>query len=206
MKNVNKYVLFALSYVLNALGNALTIKGSVGTIVWTSTCENIAFYFNVTIGVATTIISIVMYTVSKLIGKDFKVKDTVICILLSSLFGFLVDMFIYILGPTPSPNVLTNYIYCISGVLLIAMCVSVTIYVNIAFLAIDDFLKNLRHYVFNDNIVLATNSSMLLGFALAIIFGLLNGQILNMTILTILLSLFLGKIIHFFDVLFGFKN
>ncbi len=206
MKNINKYLLFAISYVLNALGNALMVKGSIGAIVWTSTFENVAAFFSISVGTATTIISIIMYTISKIIGKDFNIKDTTICILLSALFGSLIDMFLYIIGSTPSANILVNYAYGISGVLIIAMCVSLAIYANVAYLALDDFLKNLRNHVFKGRVVIATITSLTIGFIIAMVFGTLYGEVLNMTILTIVASLSLGKLIDIFDIIFGFKK
>lgn len=206
MKNINKYVLFAISYVINALGNALTVKGAVGTLMWTSTFENFAAFFSISVGTASSIISVVMYVASKIIGKDFKVKDTVICITLSAFFGVLIDVFLFILGKTPSSNLLINYCYGISGVLFISMAVSLAIRANVAYLALDDFLKNLKTYVFKGNIVKAANTSLFIGFIVAVAFGLAGGKILNMSILTIIASIFLGKITDIFDILFGFKE
>ncbi len=206
MKNIKNYILFAISYVINALGNALTVKGAVGTLMWTSTFENFAAFFSISVGTASSIISVIMYVISKIIGKDFKVKDTIICISLSAFFGVLIDFFLTVIGTNPSNSVLINYGYSISGVLLIAIAVSLAIKADVAYLALDDFLKNLKNIVFKGNIIKAVNTSFFIGFVVAVAFGLAGGQIRNMSILTILASIFLGKITDIFDILFGFKE
>ncbi len=206
MKNVNKYVLFAMSYVLNALGNALTVKGAVGTLMWTSTFENLAAFFSITVGTASSIVAVLSYIVSKIIGKDFKLKDTVICITISILFGGLIDIFLFIIGKTPSTNVFLNYGYSISGILLISIAVSFAMKADVAYLALDDFLKNMKVHIFKGSIVKAVNTSFFIGFIIAVTFGLASGKVHNMSILTIVASIFLGKITDIFDGIFGFKE
>ncbi len=206
MKNINKYLLFVIGYVFNAFGNALTVKGAVGTAMWTSAYENVAAFCGITVGTASSIIALTSYIVSKFIGKDFKIKDAAICLVLSVFFGTLIDFFLFLIGPTPSPNPFMNYAFAVAGILVITASVSITIYADVAYLALDDFLKNLRFYVFNENVVKATNTSLLIGFIITVTFGLLNGEILNLTVLTVVISLSFGFLINFFDIIFGFKK
>ncbi len=207
MKNINymnKYLMFILSYLGNALGNALTIKAGIGTFVWTSAFENLGAFFNISVGTANIIISLIFYVVSKIIGKDFKLKDATICVVISIFFGRLIDFFLLIIGHSPATNVYVNYSIGVVGVLIIAMTISLAIKANVAFLALDDFMKNLKVYVFKGNIAIASSTSQAIGFAFAITFGLLNGQILNMTVFTVIATACCGLLISSFDKLFGF--
>ncbi len=206
MKNSTRYLIFILSYFLNALGNALTVKGSVGAIVWTSTFENIGAYFGVTVGVATSVVSVIFYFVSKIVGRDFKLKDGMACVFLSYFFGMVIDFFLSIIGSSQSDVMLYNYIYCFAGVILISMSVSLAIHVDVAYLALDDFIKNLKTYIYKGNVLKATYTSLGTGLVLAIIFGILNGEIINLTILTAILSLSFGYLVEVFDIIFKFKH
>ncbi len=205
MKNLKNYIMFAISYVFNAFGNALMIKGSVGALMWTSTFENFGNFVGVTAGMATSIISVIFYIVSKIIGRDFKLKDTIICLILSVSFGTLIDFFLYLIGKTPLDSVYLNYTIALVGMILISVSVSLAIEANVAFLALDDFLKNLKVYVFKGNVLKATYGSLGIGFIIAIITGLLYGQIANMTVLTIISSLLFGYLVQISDILLGFN-
>ncbi len=206
MKNIKNYMLFALSYLLNAFGNALMVKGSVGALMWTSTFENVALFLGVSVGIASSILQVIFYVISKVIGKDFKLKDTVICITLSVFFGTLIDICLLIVGRTPLTNIYLNYIIAILGIFAIGFSVSLAIHANVAFLALDDFLKNLKIYVFKNNVVKATFSSLGIGFIIAIAFGLLHGEIANMTVLTIISSIAFGHIVQLADKILGYDK
>ncbi len=206
MKNIKNYIMFAVSYLLNALGNALMIKGSVGALMWTSTFENFGNLIGVTAGTATSILSVLFYTISKIIGKDFKPKDAVICVVLSVFFGTLIDFFLYIIGKSPLDKVYLNYTIALLGILFIAIAVSLAIRANVAFLALDDFLKNLKIYILKGSVVKATLASQTIGFVIAIVCGLLYGEVVNMTILTILASFCFGYVVDISDRILGFKK
>ncbi len=206
MKNTKNYILFILSYLLNAFGNALMIKGSVGALMWTSTFENVALFLGVSVGIASSIIQIVFYTISKIIGRDFKLKDTAICLGLSVFFGTLIDFFLYLIGPASFENAYLNYLIFFISVIMISTSVSLAIKANIAFLALDDFIKNLKTYIFKGNVMKATNASLGIGFIIALIFGILHGEIANMTILTIISSISFGYLVQLSDKMFGFNK
>ncbi len=206
MKNLKNYVMFIVSYFLNAFGNALMIKGSVGALVWASTFENFGAFFGITVGAATSILQVVFYIISKLIGRDFNPKDTVICVSLSVLFGTLIDFFLFIIGKAPYDKVILNYGLLIFGIIIISIAVSLAIKANVAFLALDDFLKNLKIHVFKGNVVKAMLAQQSVGFVLAIIFGLLHGEIYNMSIVTIVASLTFGNVVAISDKLLGFDK
>lgn len=205
MKQQKRYILFFISYLLNAFGNALMVKGSIGSIVWTVTAENFGALAGVSVGLATTIISIVFYTISKIIGKDFKIKDTIYCIVLTIFFGVLIDFFIKIIGAESSSYMIINYFYGLIGIIIVCLSSSLAIEVNVAFLAFDDFNKNLKYHVFKGNVVRAITTSVTIGFALAIFFGLLNGDIVNVSFVT-LSSFLLGVIVNIFDRLLNFNT
>ncbi len=204
INNMNKYLMFFLSYLGNALGNALTIKGAVGTFVWTSAFENIGAFLDVSVGTATSLVSLLFYVLSKLIGKDFNLKDATTCIFFSVFFGTLVDFFLSLFGRSPFSSIYANYILGLSGVFIISLSVSLAIKANVAFLALDDFIKNLKLYVFKGNVTIATSVMQLIGFAFAIGFGLLYGKILNMTLFTVIATACFGLLVSAFDKLFGF--
>ncbi len=206
MGTTKRYIVFIISYLLNAFGNALMVKGSVGAIVWTATFTNMASFLDITVGMATSIIMLIFYFISKIIGRDFNVKDAISCITLSYFFGTLIDFYLGIIGNNQSDNILINYVYAIVGVLIVSMSVSLTIHVDVAYLALDDFLKNLKNKVFKGNVAIASYASLGIGAILAIIFGYLNGEILNVNIFTVIASLSLGILISMFDVLFKFNK
>lgn len=204
MKYLNKYVMFLLSFLLNAFGNALMVKGSIGSIVWTVTAENIGAFLSVSVGLATTIISVVFYIISKIIGKDFNIKDTALCIVLTIIFGYAIDFFIMLIGSNQSTNQILNYVYGFTGIIIVCMSSSLVMRANVAYLAFDDFNKNLKIHIFKGNVTKAISLSIFIGFSIAIIFGLLHGQIVNVSLVTFT-SFGLGFVVGFFDKIFGFN-
>lgn len=206
MKNLNHYVMFLISFTINALGNALMVKGAIGSIIWTATFENMGAFFGTTVGQMTSIMSVIMYGVSKLIGRDFKIKDTAICIALSILFGYAIDFFSFLINANVQPtNEILSWVYGIGGILLVCASVSLVIEADVAYLAMDDFTKNLKVHVFKGDIVKTVTTSIALGMALALIFGFLNGELINISLVTFG-SFLLGYVVEAFDVLFGFKE
>ncbi len=205
MKNLNKYVMFFLSYLLNALGNALMVKGSIGSIVWTVTAENVGAFAGISVGLATTIISVVFYIISKIIGKDFNFKDTAICIVLTIFFGFFIDFFIMLIGAEQSANMIVNYIYGFTGIVIVCMSSSLVMEANVAYLAFDDFNKNLKVHIFKGNVAKAITTSIFIGFSIAVIFGLLHGGIVNLSLVTFT-SFGLGYVVSTFDKIFRFNK
>ncbi len=203
MRHINKYIMFFISYLLNAFGSALMVKGSIGSIVWTVTAENLGAFAGITVGLATTIISVVFYIISKIIGKDFNIKDTGVCIVLTVFFGFFIDFFIMLIGAEQSANMIVNYIYGFTGIIIVCMSSSLVIEANVAYLAFDDFNKNLKVHIFKGNVARAITTSICIGFSIAIIFGLLNGDIVNVSLVTFT-SFGLGYVVSTFDKIFGF--
>lgn len=204
MKYLNKYVMFLLSFLINAFGNALMVKGSIGSIVWTVTAENIGAFLSVSVGLATTIISVIFYIISKIIGKDFNIKDTALCIVLTIIFGYAIDFFIMLIGSNQSTNQILNYVYGFTGIIIVCMSSSLVMRANVAYLAFDDFNKNLKIHIFKGNVTKAITLSIFIGFSIALIFGLLHGQIVNVSLVTFT-SFGLGFVVSFFDKIFGFN-
>lgn len=200
-----RYIIFIVSLLLNALGNAFMLKGNVGSTPWTAAFGNVSNYFNITPGTASIIISILFFIISKIIGKDFKLFQSIICLIASSSYGLVTDFYLAIIGREQSAFIVVNYLYAFLGVILVAMAVSFAIQANIAYLALDDFLKNLKFYICKGNIALATFASSFIAISMAVVTGLLFGEVENITVLTLLVAVFLGVIVSFFDRIFVFK-
>lgn len=203
-----RYVIFILSLFINALGNAFMLKGSVGSAPWTACFDNFSNFFHITPGTACIILSLVFYVISKLIGRDLKLSESIICVVSSSVYGLITDFYLLIIGREQTTSIFMNYFYGIFGVILVAIAVSMAIQANIGYLALDDFLKNIKTHVCKGNISVASIFSSIIALAISGITGYLSGGIVNITILTIFIGLFLGILVSFFDkiIIIKFKD
>lgn len=194
-----RYLVLILSVFINALGNSLMLKGSVGATPWSASYGNISNFFDITPGTASILVAIIIYLVSKLIGKDFNIKSALICVLITFSYGFLIDFYLFIFGREQSPYIFVNYIYAILGILFGSCGVSLAIQANVGFMALDDFAKNMKKHICKGNIALSMFISSGTAIVVSIVTGLLYGKIENITFLTLLFMFFFGILISMFD-------
>ncbi|MFV0503572.1 MAG: hypothetical protein ACK5LT_06350 [Lachnospirales bacterium] len=196
-----RYMVFIFSIFVNAFGNALMLKGSVGSTPWAAAFDNMAQFTNLTPGACCIILSIIFYIVAKIVGKDFDMKETIICAISSASYGGITDLYLLVIGYEPSTSVVVNYILAIVGIVVVAYSVSIAIQANVGYLAIDNYARNLKVYVFKNNVIKAVLFTSATAIAIAVVTGFLSGRIKNITVLTLLVTLFLGNIIAVFDKL-----
>lgn len=200
-----RYFVFAISLFINAFGNSLMLKGGVGASPWTAAFDNVSVFFHITPGTAANLIFFCLYTASKIIGKDFSLKKTSLFVVITIFYGFVCDGFLWIIGPDQLSNMLLNYVLAITGALTLALSISLSIKANAIFLALDDFLKNTKKHIFNGNIKKASFLSNSIALLTAVFFGLLYGQIHNVTFLTFIITFVFGMAVSFFDRIINIK-
>lgn len=200
-----RYIVLIISILMNSFGNSLMIKGSVGATPWSASYSNISNYFGITPGTASICVAIIMYVLSKIIAKDFKLRDAIICVLITVSYGYLIDFYLFILGRDQSPLMLMNYFYAFAGVIIASCAVSLTIQANVGYMALDDFVKNLKFHICKGNIALSMFMSSGLAILVSVVVGSLAGSIVNITFLTLLFLFGFGFLISIFDKLIVIK-
>lgn len=196
---IKRYIVLVISVFINALGNSLMLKGNVGATPWSSSYGNMSNCFNITPGTASIIVAVIIYLVSKIIGRDFKIRDALICVLITFAYGGLIDTYLFILGPDQSQYLVVNYIYAFMGIICASCAVSLAIQANVGYMALDDFAKNLKKHVCKGNIALSMLISSGIAVIVSITTGLFAGRVENITFLTLFFTFFFGVLISMFD-------
>lgn len=203
-----RYFVFAMSLFINAFGNALMFKGGVGASAWTACFNNVSVFFHISAGTASSLVFIILYSISKLIGKDFSFKRAFVFLMLSAFYGVVCDSILWVIGAEQLTSTFLNCVLAVCGACALALSISLSIKANVIFLALDDFLRNTKEHIFNGNIKKASLFSNCLALSSAIIIGLIIGHIYNVTILTFIITFVFGYIVNFFDnaIVINFKD
>ncbi|MGD9909878.1 MAG: DUF6198 family protein [Candidatus Izemoplasmatales bacterium] len=200
-----KISLLFVAILCNGLGSAITYQTKLGMSAYGASAANISNYLpGVTPGIAFILISAVMYIAAVLIHKKITWIDFLGSLLFLLLFSSVLDLFIMIIPQMEFWPLVLRVLMNIIGLLILLLGIAVHLKVNIAVHPMDVFLKVMQEDVFK-SVVKGTYFSYGLAFIIAIIFGLLNGQITDIGFGTLFI-LTLGGVIMSFYNRFVLKN
>lgn len=194
MKKFLLYMLIAITG--NALGTALMDLSNLGLTAWGSASKNVAVYYDVYLGTAFVILSVIFYTIACLIRKRFDFKELIFSSIALFAFGGLTNFFIEILPPLDA-TLFIRVILNIFGLLILLFAIAVHIKLNVALQPMDVYLRETQKKV--NSIVLGTFITYLSAFLTALIFGLLEGEINGIGFGTILTLTASGFILRFYN-------
>ncbi|WP_445489136.1 YczE/YyaS/YitT family protein [Niallia sp. 03133] len=199
MKISIRVILLVFSIILNALGNALTIKVALGSAPWTAASLNVSKGLGISVGSATIIIGSIILILDDVLRRKFnRIKDLYNFLYLMS-FGYIIDLWLLSMRNVEFHHFSFRLFLCIAGILMIGAAVSIYLRVDLVFHPCDDLLNILRRKYLNGNVIYAEIISLGLPLCISGIFGVVQNKIYGINIGTLISFMFLGFFIHFFD-------
>lgn len=181
----------------NALGTALMTNTSLGLTAWGSAAYNIGRFFHISFGTAFIIMAIIFYFVALLISKRFNIVETVLSLAFLVSFGMLSDLFIYIIPDLTEINYIFRLLINFVGLGILIFSIALHLKILIAVHPCDVFLYQMQAVCKSDAI--GTYLTYGIAFLIAIIFGLLFGEISGIGLGTIITVLFSGLMIKVYN-------
>ncbi len=182
MKNIRIYatLLSILGILLNALANAFVAKAFLGNTPIGITAMNMSSSFNMTFGTAITILCVISFVLARIISRSYRPIADTIGLIISIVFGVIIDMFTVMLEVLPMTNALYQWIYCMFGLLVMTLSIALYIKADVIILAFDDLMNKVRIHLTGGNFTKASNIVFTIFIIFAIAFGLLGEHSIGM--------------------------
>ncbi|WP_241654831.1 YczE/YyaS/YitT family protein [Sporolactobacillus shoreae] len=190
-----------VSVLLNAFGNALTVKTALGSAPWTAASLNLSSVFGITVGQALIIVGFIV-----LIADDFLrgrrsrslLRDSFNFLYVLS-FGYMIDVWLLLMRHMTVNGFILRIAVCVFGIMCIGCALSIYFRVNLVLHPFDDLMKILREKFFHGNVVLAQRVSLGIPLAVGLSIGLVRHQLIGISIGTAVSFLCMGYFILLFD-------
>ncbi|KAA9031161.1 hypothetical protein F4V44_01650 [Niallia endozanthoxylica] len=133
---------FVCSIMLNALGNSFMIIANLGSAPWAAAGENLASILPFSIGVCIIFLNFCSFMLSYLMKIKFTFLMIIKSIVLTFVFGMLIDIFVYIHQIMYVPeNIWIRCLYILIGLNLMAVAISIYFQSSTVYLPSDYLLK-----------------------------------------------------------------
>lgn len=199
--NINylkKYSLWILSIVVNAFGNFLLIKSSMGSGPWIAASMGIAKSSHLQIGVCSIILNFLVYIPIIIISKKVNILKLLGSFFVAYIFGKFLDLFLNIFSWLSLTKLPIRIIIFLLGDIILSAGISVYLRLNIAMNPFDQFLQTVNEFLIPD---LRKANLVYLGvpLILAVSFGLYNDfDFSGIGFGTLFMFIFNGMFIKFF--------
>lgn len=188
-----------LSVLLNAFGNALTVKATLGSAPWTAAGLNLSNIMGITVGNALIIIGFITLIADDLLRRHWNRMKDVYNFLYVLSFGYVIDAWLFVMQHITVNGFLLRIAVCVFGIMCIAAALSIYFRVNLVLHPFDDLLKILRDKYFHGNVVLAQRVSLGIPLTVGLTVGLVRHHLIGINIGTIISFLCMGYFILLFD-------
>ncbi|GAY76719.1 YczE/YyaS/YitT family protein [Sporolactobacillus inulinus] len=187
------------SVLLNAFGNALTVKAAFGSAPWTAASLNISSATGLTVGTVLILMGLVVLVADDMLRQHWNGIKDVFNFLYMMSFGYLIDLWLLVMQPITVNGWLLRVLVCVIGVLCIAAALSIYFKVNLVLHPFDDMLKILREKYLKGNVVLAQRISLGIPLAIGLAVGFFRHELVGINLGTLISFLCMGYFILFFD-------
>jgi uncharacterized membrane protein YczE len=194
---MKKLLYLIIAVIGNALGTALMSETRLGMTAWGSGVKNFSYFFNISLGVGFVILSIFFNVLANIIRRKINVMEFIQSFLFLFTFGFLTDFFIALLPSLGDFSLLIRLCINTLGLIILLFSIALHLRVNLAVHPMDVFLSVIQKKL--NSVSKGTYFVYAIAFSIAILFGVLNHQILGIGIGTINTLLLSGIIMDFFD-------
>ena len=194
---MKKIGFLTIAVIGNALGTALMAETELGMTAWGSGALNLSNFFDISLGLGFVCLSILFYIIAITIRKEFIFNEFLMSFAFLFAFGVFTDIFILLLPELIQLSFVVRIMLNLFGLLILLFAIALHLRVNLAVHPMDVFLS-VMHKQFK-NVAIGTYFVYFIGFAVAIIFGLLHGVIEGVGIGTVNTLLLSGIIMKYYD-------
>ncbi len=189
------YLMIAI--IGNALGTALMASSSLGMTAWGSGASNVGSFFHLSIGIGFIILSVLFYGLSVIIRRKFNLIEMIESTIFLLSFSFLADVFIDLLPSFIGINIVYRIMINIVGMLILMFSIAVHIRLHRFVHPMDIFLSTIQKKM--RSVSKGTYFAYFIGFSIAIIFGLLDGEIVDIGIGTVITLVSSGLVMKYYN-------
>lgn len=194
-------VWLVVSVLLNAFGNALTVKAALGSAPWTAASLNVSSALGITVGQALIIAGgIVLIVDDFLRGHWNRMKDLFNFLYVLS-FGYLIDAWLFVMQHMAVNGMIVRVTVCTIGILCIGCALSIYFRINLVLHPFDDLMKIMQEKFFHGHIVPAQRLSLGIPLAIGLAVGLIRHDLIGISLGTVISFLCTGYFIVLFDKL-----
>ena len=195
-----KRIVYLLIAILgNGLGSAMMKNSTLGMSVWGAASTNVSNYITVfTPGQAFILVSVLFYLIALYIRKDVVIGELISSMIFLILFSTIFDLFINLLPNMDSWHMIWKYVINIAGMLILLFSIALHLHINFAVHPMDVFLKTMQDYVFK-SVVKGTYFAYGCAAFIAILFGFMAGDVIDLSFGTIMILVFGGSIMGLYN-------
>lgn len=186
---MKKIIVLIIAVLLNAFGQSLMAETEFGMTAWGMAAVNLEAFAGISLGMAFIILATGSYFFAIFLRKRFDLREMIESFLFLFAFGFLTDLFVYLLPSLNEVHILLRLMYNVIGLLILLFSIALHLKVNRAIHPMDVYLRELQDMV--KSVRTGTYIAYGSAFILGTLFGLLYGEILGIhfgTVYTLLLS------------------
>lgn len=192
---------FTFAILINSFGNGITVATNLGSALWTASAVNIAHLFNISLSTTLIIYGVVVVTANGLILGRLIPHKVIGNLLFMVPFGYLVQFFSQLLLQL-GINALPLWVVIpldFSGILLIAIGISIYQRVNLIMHPNDDLMQTIRFKFMHGNAATANWISFTPPFFISMLCFLVSGHLYALNIGSVFAILFQGSAIGLAD-------
>ena len=193
---MKKILVLIVAVLLNALGQSLMAQTEFGMTAWGMAAVNLEAFATLSLGLSFIVLSVLAYVFATIIRKRFDAREMVESFLFLFAFGFLTDLFVYLIPNLSSLHLLSRFLFNFIGLLILLFSISLHLKVNRAIHPMDVYLKEIQFKV--KSVRFGTYISYGSAFVIGIALGFMNKEILGINFGTIYTLLLSGLIFGFY--------
>lgn len=181
----------------NALGTALMARTNLGMTAWGSAASNTGYLLGITLGQAFIVLSVLFYIIATLLRRKFILKEMIESTLFLLAFSFSSDYFILLIPELDGLPYYVLIILNVCGMLILMFSIAVHIRLHRFVHPMDIYL-----YVIQKKLKSISNGTYLAyatGFGIAILCGLLYGDIMDIGVGTAVTLLSSGLVMKYYN-------
>lgn len=193
---------FAVSLIVNAFGNALSVASAMGSAPWAAAAANLSFVSGWSIGWYLALFSVLSAVVNVLLIRQFNWRRVLGNIIFGLTFSYLVGLFTSLLvarSGIPEWPLAVRLLLDVVGIWLIGVSISVYQRVNWILHPFDDMTNILRFKYFKGNASAAQMTNFGLALAISLIVFISTHHVVALGFGTIISFLWQGKNIALSD-------
>lgn len=194
-----------ISIFLNTLGSSIIVIANVGVSPYSAAGLNMEAVFPISLGTALLLTSIILQIVTVIVERNIPLRRIIFDFVFMFCYSYGVDFWLYLFKGMEINSVFMNYIIFVLGMFIVAVAVSIYLQLNLVLHPIDLFFKMLKDRLFHGNVVKAQLLNYGIPIVISVILGLLNHDILALSVGTFIYFLFFGKILDIVDKRMKFR-
>lgn len=194
---VKKYIVYLIAISMLGFGVALIFQTNFGNSAWDAFHKNLHLGLNIPFKLLYPVTSGIIVCIAYMIEKKKANVSMIIPVLLSTIFGSFVDLFLLFIPSVAQLSFLVNLVYFVIALLGIVIALNLIRYCQFPLAAIDQLCMSIAK-----RFKLSFGTGKLIGEIIAVVLSVLSGIIFdyvdvmfNMGVTTIFFILFLGILV-----------